>query len=59
MMVGKFYLITLLFFLRVTKTFNHNKTMALELEKYKFLEIDDKIDLMLAKILIKSLKKKI
>jgi CMP-N,N'-diacetyllegionaminic acid synthase len=41
------------------KTFNHNKTMALELEKYKFLEIDDKIDLMLAKILIKSLKKKI
>ena len=39
------------------KTFNHNKTMAIELEKYKFLEIDDKIDLMLAKILMKNLKK--
>ena len=39
------------------KTFNHSKTLAHELPKYKYIEIDDKIDLQLARILLNNLKK--
>ncbi len=39
------------------KTFNHNKTLAYQLEKYKYIEIDDKIDLKLVRIIKKYFKK--
>ncbi len=34
------------------KTFNHNKTLAFELPKYKSMEIDDLTDLKLAKLIL-------
>ena len=33
------------------KTFNHSKTLAHELNKYKYIEIDDDIDLQIARLL--------
>ena len=39
------------------KNFNHNKTLAYQLEKYKYIEIDNKIDLKLVRIIKKYFKK--
>lgn len=36
------------------KTFNHSKTLAHELNKYKYIEIDDKIDLQIARLLFNN-----
>ena len=42
----------------IKKTFNHNKTIAYQLEKYKYIEIDDKSDLKLVRIIKQYLKNK-